>query len=184
MQNNYLCIFLRQTFTVNNPAEISTLQLGAIVDDGFVAWINGTEVQRVGVPGGTGGAVTTNTLADNAVEPVSFLTYTLTNVASYLQAGPNVIAVQVFQSSLGSSDLGFDASLESTLVETNPPTIQSVTPAPGTATNLSEITVTFSEGVSGIDAPDLLMNGVAGSSLPRSTPPPTSLRFPRPRRAR
>lgn len=47
MSGVYGSIFLRKTFVVNNPAEIAGLQLGALVDDGFVAWINGTEVQRV-----------------------------------------------------------------------------------------------------------------------------------------
>lgn len=63
MQNVYGSIFLRKTFVLNNVAEIGGLKLGAIVDDGFVAWINGTEVHRVNMAGGAGTAVTISTLA-------------------------------------------------------------------------------------------------------------------------
>src|SRR5262245_29471043 len=40
-------LFLRQTFVITNlPALGSgTLRLGAVANDGFVAWINGTEVK-------------------------------------------------------------------------------------------------------------------------------------------
>ncbi|PYJ00210.1 MAG: hypothetical protein DME25_21275, partial [Verrucomicrobia bacterium] len=134
-------------------------------DDGFVAWINGTEVQRVNMPGAAGSAVTTNTLANNAIEPVSFTTYDLPTPPGYLVAGTNVLAVQVFQSSLASSDLGFECSLESVLMETNPPTVLSVNPAPGTITNLNQITVTFSEPVTGVAAAYLLVNGIGAANV-------------------
>lgn len=47
MRNVYRCIFLRKTFVVTNRAEIGGLRLASVVDDGFVAWINGTEVLRI-----------------------------------------------------------------------------------------------------------------------------------------
>ena len=165
MQNVYSCIFLRKTFVVTNLAEIGGLRLGALVDDGFVAWINGTEVRRVNMPGASGSAVTTATLANNAAEPVSFTTYDLPAPPSYLVAGTNVLAVQVFQSSLGSSDLGFECSLESILSETDPPTVLSVNPPPGTITNLNQITVTFSEPVTGVAAAHLLVAGIGAASV-------------------
>ncbi|MCZ7636017.1 MAG: hypothetical protein M5U12_08250 [Verrucomicrobia bacterium] len=121
MQNVYTCIFLRRSFVLSSVAGVSGLQLRALVDDGFVAWINGTEVLRVNMPGAPGTAVTTATLANNAVEPVAFATYTLPAPAAYLVPGTNLLAVQVFQSSVGSSDLGFDCSLESLVAETIPP---------------------------------------------------------------
>src|SRR5262245_54759258 len=144
MQNNYLCLFLRKTFNISNLSEIGGLRLGALVDDGFVVWINGTEVYRVNMQEPSGSPVTTNTLASNAAEPVPFLVYDLPTPPSYLVAGNNTIAVQVFQSSLGSSDIGFDASLETIISETIPPTVLSAAPAASsTVTNLTQITVTF-----------------------------------------
>ncbi len=176
MQNNYRCIFLRKTFVIGNVTEVGGLRLGALVDDGFVAWINGVEVQRVNMSGAAGTAVSITTLAINATEPVPFASYTLANPGAYLVEGTNVLAVQVFQSDMASSDLGFDASLESILTETVPPTVAGVSPAPGsTLTNLSELTVTFSEEVTGVDSTDLLLNGIAATSV---TPlSPTAYRF-------
>jgi len=160
MQNLYSCIFLRRTFVITNLAEMGGLRLSALVDDGFVAWINGTEVLRVSMPGAAGSPVTTSTLANNAAEPVEFTTYGLPAPPVYLLPGTNVLAVQVFQSSRSSSDLGFDCQLESILTETDPPTVSSVSPPAGRVHVLSEITVTFSEPVMGVAAAHLLVNGI------------------------
>src|SRR6187401_897633 len=46
MQNVYGSIFLRHTFNISDSSQVAGLRLGAQVDDGFVAWINWTEVQR------------------------------------------------------------------------------------------------------------------------------------------
>ncbi|MEY2409938.1 MAG: hypothetical protein QOF48_2608, partial [Verrucomicrobiota bacterium] len=181
MQSNYASLFLRVTFVLTNTAEIGSLKLGALVDDGFVAWINGTEVQRVNMVGPAGDPVFTNTLANNATEPVSFTFYPLTNPPNYLVLGTNVLAVQVFQSAVASSDLDFDASLEATLTETVPPTIASSSPGAGaTLAGLSSMTVTFSEPVSGVDAADLLVNGVAASSVTPVSASVYSFGFPQP----
>ncbi len=47
----------------------------------------------------------------------------------------------------------------------SPPTVSAFAPAPGTVTNLSQIAVSFSEPVSGVDAADLLINGVAAATV-------------------
>ena len=47
-------LFLRQTFLVTDITAVGALRLGALADDGFVAWINGTEVKRVNIPGAPG----------------------------------------------------------------------------------------------------------------------------------
>ena len=167
MQNVYLCVFLRKTFVVTNVTEIGGMRMGSLVDDGFVAWINGTEVLRVNMPGAVGTAVTTNTLTNNqAVDPAVFGTNDLSGIpSSYLVPGTNVLTIQVFQSSLTSSDLGFDASLESVLTETTPPTVLGINPAAGTITNLTSVTVTFSEPVSGVAAAHLLINAIGATGL-------------------
>lgn len=166
MQNSYTCFFLRREFVLTNLAEIAGLRLGALVDDGFVVWINGTELQRVNVPGAPGDAVTITTLANNATEPVQFTYYSFGSPGHYLVAGTNVIAVQVFNTSLGSSDIVFNASLDAVLADTNPPVIVSVTPAPGsTLTSLTQITVQFSEAITGLSADDLNVHGVGATGL-------------------
>ena len=165
MQNVYGSIFLRKTFVLTNLTEIGGLKLGSLVDDGFVAWINGVEVLRVNMNGVTGDPVTINTLAINAVEPVPFVITNLPTPPSYLTLGTNVLAVQVFQSALNSSDLGFDCSLESILTETNPPIVSSVSPVAGAVSNLNQITVTFNEPVTGVAAAHLVVNGFGAASL-------------------
>src|SRR5678816_2881882 len=104
------------------------------------------------LPDPAGSPVTTDTLAINATEPVGFLVYDLPPPSSYLITGTNVIAVQVFQSSLGSSDIGFDCSLEAIFREpplTNvPPVVAAVVPPAGAAVRaLTEITVLFNKSV-------------------------------------
>ncbi len=166
MQNVYGCVFLRTTFVVPRPEEVGGVRMEALVDDGFVAWINGTEVVRVGVAGEAGSAVSTATLAANAAEPVAMTSHSLPAPPTYLVPGTNVLAVQVFQSSLGSSDLGFEASLVSDVAETEPPAVLRVVPAPGTTVNrLTELTVTFSEPVQGVVAAHLLVGGIGATSV-------------------
>ena len=181
MQNVYGSLFLRRSFVVQNITEVSALRLGALVDDGFVAWINGTEVLRVNVPGASGDAVGLATLADNAAEPVAFTEYTLPNPVSYLQAGTNVLSVQVFQSSLGSSDLGFDASLEAIQKDSVAPTVLRMDPVPGsTVETFTALTVTFSEPVTGVVAAHLLVNGLGAKSVTATTPAAYRFEFTQP----
>ncbi|MBL9170431.1 MAG: lamin tail domain-containing protein [Verrucomicrobiales bacterium] len=166
MQGVYRSIFLRKTFTISNFSQIGGLRLNALVDDGFVAWINGKEVLRVNMSGAADSAVSITTEAINAQEPVSSKVYELPAPPSYLVTGTNVLAVQVFQSSLGSSDLGFEASLETIITETIPPTIASIAPPAGSTLNqLSQLTVTFSEPVNGVTAAHLLVSGIPASGV-------------------
>lgn len=157
MQNRYRCIFLRHRFVVTNAAIVQQVRLRTFVDDGLVAWINGQEVLRIRMPSGE---PTVNTLAQNAPEPVMWEIHPLTVPAGVLRSGTNVLAVQVFNTSLGSSDLGFDARLEGVYLDTNPPVILRVEPSPGEITDFTEVVVTFSEPVTGVDADDLWLNGV------------------------
>lgn len=156
MQNSFSSLFLRRTFTVSNPGEVASLDLAAVCDDGFIAWINGREVGRSGV---AAGEPRFDTLASvNATEPVRFQFFPVAAPEQVLVPGTNVLAVQVFNVSLGSSDLVFDAGLAATTRETGPPTIVEVTPAPGLIGALNQITVTFSEPVNGVTAEQFLVN--------------------------
>lgn len=156
MQNGYSCIFLRRTFTVNNPGQVSELILSAVCDDGFVAWINGREVARYGAPAGE---LRFDALAGaNAPEPVAFQAFPVGTPETLLVPGLNVLAVQVFNVNLGSSDLVFDAGVTATTRESAPPTIVEVTPPPGLVSALPQITVTFSEPVRGVAAEHFLLN--------------------------
>jgi len=67
-----------------------------------------------------------------------------------------------------SSDFGFNAPLYYFPVDpgTVPPRVVSAEPAAGDIFYLTNITFSFSEGVSGVHASDLLINGVAAASVP------------------
>src|SRR6185503_1342491 len=142
--------------------QIRALRLTFFIDDGFVAWSNGKELYRENVTDPLG----TNTLAANQpIDPAP-----LTNqmvLFDNLYEGSNIIAVQVFNTSLaGSSDIGFDLQLETVTDETNAPTVFSVGPAPGSqVVVLTNINVIFSENVIGVDATDLLIGGVPATSV-------------------
>jgi hypothetical protein len=159
MQNRYSSVFLRQRFTVTNPGSLESLELSARCDDGFIAWINGIQVAAFNPPTGT---PTFNSLASaNAPEPALLIDYPLPAALSTLVPGENVLAVQVFNTSLGSSDIVFDGMLTATPRPSAFPIITSVQPAPGRLTALDRITVVFSEPVRGVTADDFLINGTS-----------------------
>lgn len=158
MRGNYSSVFLRREFTTAKPNDVAELRLGAVADDGFIAWINGREVARHNVPEGE---LAFNATALGAVaEPLPFETFVITNAPGLLVTGANVLAVQVFNASLSDSpDLLFDASLGSVL-DTDSPVVEQIVPAPGsTLAELFAIEVRFSEAVNGVEATDLLVNG-------------------------
>src|SRR5207247_5452843 len=119
MQNTYSSVYLRRTFVLTNLADAVGLRLGSICDDGFVAWINGVEVQRYNMPG----TDPYNGFATVAVtEPISFNTIDVTNT-SMLVVGTNVIAVHAFNAALTSSDLVIDLSLATIAPDLVAPTV-------------------------------------------------------------
>jgi hypothetical protein len=105
MEGSYLTVFCRKEFTVVNPAAVGELLLTMVYDDGVVVFVNGIEVDRVNMPGGT---VTRDTPATSSTEPN---TTTVSIPGDLLVAGRNVLAVSVHNASVTSSDLSFDAVL-------------------------------------------------------------------------
>ncbi len=163
MRNNYVCIFMRRQFVVTNFAEVTTARLTANYDDGFIAWINGVEVARANV----NGQPTYRTNALSSLEPSATNTFVITgSPVNYLVPGTNVLAVQAFNNTLSGSDFRFDARLEITRSDPNPPVITNVLPAAGaTVGALTSVTVFFSEGVYGVDAYDLLVGDQPASAV-------------------
>jgi acid phosphatase type 7 len=103
--NKFITTYFRKTFNLSNTYPSYTLRVKR--DDGIVVYVNGTQVFR-----------------DNINEPFNY--QTLANVSvtddgatwietmlssSVLQTGNNTIAVEIHQSSAGSSDISFDLQL-------------------------------------------------------------------------
>ncbi|MCI0748489.1 MAG: lamin tail domain-containing protein, partial [Verrucomicrobia subdivision 3 bacterium] len=161
MNGQYSCVFLRKTFSVANPAQITGMELHSQCDDGFIAWINGVEVARFNM---AGGEIPRTGTATNAIE-AAVRVHVLPNPSGYLAAGQNVIAIQAFNSLLTSLDFVMDAQLVAAVPDSTAPVISLVSPMAGTVTSLDQITVTFSEPVGDVDVSDLLINGQAANSM-------------------
>lgn len=107
--NRYPTTYFRTTFVTTNVAALLALNLYARVDDGMVVYLNGTEVQRITMPGGT---VSYTNLASgsasNAPRPWQVFAINPANVLN----GQNTLAVEVHQAAVNSSDLYFDLQLQ------------------------------------------------------------------------
>ncbi len=163
MQNTYSTVFLRRGFQLSNPSAFDSFELSAMCDDGFIAWINGRQVASLNPPAGV---PSHNSVAGGtAVEPVMLTGYSLPAAPGALVVGENVLAVQVFNTSLGSSDLVFDARLTATLRPSEFPMVANVIPTPGRLDVLERITVVFNQSVRGVRAEDFLVNGVSADRV-------------------
>ncbi|HTJ00841.1 MAG TPA: CotH kinase family protein [Dongiaceae bacterium] len=168
MNGGYACVFLRQTFVLTNPAAIYQLQLSTLSDDGCIVWINGVEVERFNMP--EGDVPYNGTSSPALAEPVPLQEVSLDHPSDYLVPGTNVIAVQAFNSSLASSS-DFLISVALAAVPDTFPPIASLIPAAGaTVHQLSSLEVDFNKDVTGVDAADLLINGVAATNMSSYAP--------------
>ncbi len=82
--------------------------INLLVDDSCAIYLNGTEVLRNRLPGG---GLSTATLGDNNPQESQYESLALSVPQGLLVAGTNVMAVEVHQASLGSSDVGLDVDL-------------------------------------------------------------------------
>ncbi len=176
MQNRYSSVFLRRAFTVGSPADVRSLILRVKVDDGFIAWINGREVARFGSPEGE---FTVASMASiTATEPVDFVEYAVALPKEVLKAGANVLAIQAFNVTLGSSDLVLDAELEGDL-DQQAPRIARILPSEGSVVApFTSVEVLFDEPVRGVDAGDLKVNGLPAQSVVAVAPDQYLFSFP------
>jgi CotH kinase protein/Lamin Tail Domain/Immunoglobulin domain/Bacterial TSP3 repeat len=109
MQNGYSSVFLRHAFQVADPSEFSQLQVDVRSDDGAIVWINGVEVERLGM---AGGEIPYDGVALDANGEPKTSSAVVANPGSVLVAGKNVLAVHAFNQSLGgSSDFLIQVSL-------------------------------------------------------------------------
>jgi len=117
IRSGIVTAYFRRNFSVANPATVSNLTLRVLRDDGVAVYLNGVEVFRNNLPSGPLSYTTLATATvGGAEETTTFLTATLD--ANLLVAGENVIAAEVHQVSVTSSDLSFDLAL---LADTAPP---------------------------------------------------------------
>ena len=99
-QPGYWTVYLRKEIQITNPV-INQLILSVDYDDGFVAYLNGVEVARDNVDG-TPPAF--NQAAADSHEAGSAVEFDITAHKTLLRAGANVLAVQLHNAELASSD--------------------------------------------------------------------------------
>ncbi len=108
----WISSYFRKSFNVTNPADYPQLTINMTRDDGGVVYLNGTEIFRSNMPTGT---ISYSTLAASTIggtDESAVYSKTITNAASLLVPGTNVIAVEVHQVNATSSDISFDLELK------------------------------------------------------------------------
>ena len=106
--NRQWTTYFGHRFVVSNLAGLVSLQAQLLRDDGAVVYLNGTEVFRDNMPSGT---VTYSTPASSACSDDGTLWLPATVPVALLRPGTNVLAVEVHQNALSSSDVSFDFGL-------------------------------------------------------------------------
>src|SRR5207249_11916083 len=95
--------FIRLPLLLANPSALSTLTLEMKYDDGFVAYINGTEVARRNAPASPQWNSTATASHPNA-QAIVYELIDATPFLGALQAGTNVLAIQGLNDSAVSTD--------------------------------------------------------------------------------
>ena len=107
--NKYITTFFRRTWVVPDRSVVTNLTLRLLRDDGAVVYLNGTEIFRNNMPSGS---INYLTLATNAVSGADETTWLEAAVSpALLLNGTNIIAAEIHQSGVTSSDLSFDLEL-------------------------------------------------------------------------
>ena len=162
MNGRYNCVFLRHHMVITNPSDVASLSLIARSDDGFVAWLNGTELARQNMP--LGDISNTSFASVAAPEPAPWSTNSPQDL-SFLRPGTNVLCIQAFNSSRTSSDFLIQPHLEYEM-DLTPPSIASIFPTPGVQLReLTAVEIAFTEPVTGVSRDDLLLNGQPATNL-------------------
>lgn len=107
----HITTYFRHTFEVSDPAQWSALECRVQRDDGVVVYLNGQEIFRDNLPTGS---ISATTFASTAVGGASESELLSTPVDPALLAnGTNLLAVEMHQANLTSSDISFNLVLSS-----------------------------------------------------------------------
>ena len=150
--------YFRHTF--NSTIAASELKLRVLRDDGVAVYLNGGEVFRSNLPGGT---LASSTLALTAITGAAENTWLTANLPpALLDNGANIVAAELHQSSSSTPDASFD--LELTALGNVLPTVVLTSPASDTAL-LSpptvELAATATDAYGSVAGVQFLRNGVA-----------------------
>jgi hypothetical protein len=117
-KSKYPTYYFRQSFTVTDTQSIDSLRLNIRYDDGFVAYLNGTEIARGNIP--ITQTLSFNLLAAQAHRGRTAEVFELVDALPLLVPGANVLAIEVHQETKDSGKLLLEAALDAGLI-TDPP---------------------------------------------------------------
>lgn len=108
MQGNYITLYARRFFPVSDASSVTGLTLKIRYDDGFVAYLNGTEIARKNV------AASQNemTMAASDHEAGDFESFDLSAFLPLLVNGSNLFAIEGHNASLFNTDFSLHPILE------------------------------------------------------------------------
>ena len=128
--NKFTTTYFRHTFDIADANSVTALSLAMMNDDGGVVYLNGEEVFRNNMPLGD---INSTTFASRAVGGADESFFERKAISpALLRESKNVIAVEVHQANLTSSDLSFDFTLDmirGVIVPTLPPSSSAI-PSP------------------------------------------------------
>jgi hypothetical protein len=105
-KHRFLCV--RRVFELTGKEDLTRLGLAIAYDDGFICYLNGKEVVRANVKSG---ALRTASGVRPHEASGKFKFFPLAFAADSLNPGPNVIAIEIHNDDLDSSDLTLDPYL-------------------------------------------------------------------------
>ncbi len=129
MQNNYASIFVRKRLVITNAAAITHLSLAVDYDDGFVAYLNGTEIARgTMAPGAVSNTTLANGFHGSSHEDTSHDSFDKEFYAIdpglLFNGTNNVLAISGHNQTLGSSDFSLIAELYTNIGLVRGPMVQ------------------------------------------------------------
>lgn len=108
--DKYVTTYFRSSFQVSNISTVQQLLFKLLRDDGAVVYLNGQEVLRSNMPGGTIRYETRPSSSVGSDDEDTFFEFTIDKDA--LVRGKNVVAVEVHQYTGASSDMSFDLEID------------------------------------------------------------------------
>jgi len=102
----FVTTYFRRRFTTSST--IGSLSLRLRRDDGAVVYLDGVEVARSNMPGGS---ISSTTLASSTINGTGEIAFTTFSLPGQIAAGDHVLAVEIHQRSRSSSDIVFDTEL-------------------------------------------------------------------------
>ncbi len=107
--------YFRAHFNYTGPVDSASLNLTEVIDDGLVVYLNGNEIFRRNMPAGL---ITYSTFSSSTISDAT-LVGPLSAPATGLIQGDNVVAVEVHQANLSSSDIAMALAVDVVTSVTN-----------------------------------------------------------------